>query len=449
MKKFSKAVALLAAGALLFGGLFLSCSDDSSNEKNPQEETGGTTTGSDAGSGSSPATDDSGSTGEDETVELEEVAAGWTGTKDGTVTTTDADGNPTTWWYTFAGDDVQAKAGTKVTTTMTVTDHNGANWNVGPAVILRKADKTEYLVVRPDNYGWGTAYSEDIIRDNNYAWTQITGTENWIMDGNAAGGNAWFKGATLKITVANNNGTVAIRYDYSKDSTTYYQSYTGIAADATDTYVNLCFDGCVATFASSSSGGSGSTAQITASASWTFGDMGDIAIEGVDASTALTSADALASAETKYTTFGAANAKFSLKSDVSYPASTGSGSLTVKSLGSNDAPIQYNKYEPTTQKGSGSAGCLTLKEDALYIASVQGPFKVTVAKGATSGADPTDGRTVYVKINGKKADSTTDIPGTNGTGASDWTYSYTGTDIVSVTIGSSNFARIYDVKITK
>ena len=67
MKKTGKIAALLAAGALLFGGLFLSCSDDDGGDGNTDSKQEGVVDNSDTGSGSEKANEDD-STGDTGTV---------------------------------------------------------------------------------------------------------------------------------------------------------------------------------------------------------------------------------------------------------------------------------------------------------------------------------------------------------------------------------------------
>ena len=64
--------------------------------------------------------------------------------------------NTTPWWTAFSDD---IKIGPKETFVSTFTNYtNGkANWN-NFLVGLRRADKSEYAVVRADNFGWGAGY---------------------------------------------------------------------------------------------------------------------------------------------------------------------------------------------------------------------------------------------------------------------------------------------------
>ncbi len=191
-------------------------------------------------------------------------------------------------------------------------------------------------------------------------------------------------------------------------------------------------------------------------AQWTFSDLGALAIEGAAADSAFSDETALKSSATAYTTFSAAkDKKYSIKSDVDYPASKGSLLAKIKSLGSSGKPIQYNKYEASTScavKGA-SAGALQIQDTAFEIPSVQGPFKIKICYSANS-SKKDDGRYAFININGKESDSTAASAESpledKGT---EFEASYTGSDAVPVLIGSAGpgtpFIRLYDVMVLK
>ncbi len=62
----------------------------------------------------------------------------------------------TAWWTVFS-DDYTVAAGESKTLTMYCYSNNLQNFH-SPSTILRKADKTEYAVVRMDHFGWGNGY---------------------------------------------------------------------------------------------------------------------------------------------------------------------------------------------------------------------------------------------------------------------------------------------------
>jgi hypothetical protein len=102
---------------------------------------------------------------------------------------------------------------------MAVKSDNAGNWH-SPCVILRKADGTEYVVVRMDNYGWGGSYDETVK------------TCDWNWDTFQAN----IDGSQVDITVANDgNGTASIRYHVVyANGEEHFQFYGGLAVDSAD-----------------------------------------------------------------------------------------------------------------------------------------------------------------------------------------------------------------------
>ena len=137
--------------------------------------------------------------------------------------------NTTPWWTAFSDD---IKVGPKETFVSTFTNYtNGlTNWN-NFLVILRKADKTEYAIVRADNYGWGDGYG---------ACTPSGGQENW---------DAWraaMDGAKVTVYVTNNgDGTADVKsVMVGNDGVTYTQDYIGInTIDPDDFYFSFTCEG--------------------------------------------------------------------------------------------------------------------------------------------------------------------------------------------------------------
>ena len=191
--------------------------------------------------------------------------------------------------------------------------------------------------------------------------------------------------------------------------------------------------------------------------SWGFADLKNTEIQATK--TQYATAAELAAASTDFTTFGATSGKFSLKNDVTYASSR--LTMTIKALGADgNTPIYYNTYSATSAKDAlegSSAGCIDIADDAFAISKVTGPFTVTVKYSANSSANKTDGRYLYVKINGKEYVDATWYNSVNvETGKREFpaagstlTATYSGTDSVPVIIGQSGgYGRIYDVIIT-
>lgn len=135
--------------------------------------------------------------------------------------------NSTPWWTAFSDD---IKIGPKETFVSTFTNYtNGAaNWN-NFLVILRKADKGEYAVVRADNFGWGAGY-------DGIATATTEEGRDW------AAWAAAMDGAKVTTYVTNNgDGTADIKAVIEgNDGNIYTQDYTGIGnVDPNDFY--FCF----------------------------------------------------------------------------------------------------------------------------------------------------------------------------------------------------------------
>ncbi len=122
------------------------------------------------------------------------------------------------WWTVFS-EDFTVASGSSKTFTMYCYSDNLANWH-SPCVILRKADKTEYGVVRMDNFGWGTGYSA------------ATGTNDWNWDTFTSNQN----GSKVVIKVKNNgDNTADVFYTVTyANGETHFQNYVGIAIDSSD-----------------------------------------------------------------------------------------------------------------------------------------------------------------------------------------------------------------------
>jgi hypothetical protein len=167
-----------------------------------------------------------------------EVVVSYAGTS-GTVTTTvsvtlvkgigqvGATDFSSAWWTAFS-DDYPVASGSSKTITMYCYSDNLANYH-SPATILRKADKTEYAVVRMDNFGWGDGYST------------ATATSDWNWDTFALN----ISGSKIILTVKNNgNNTADVFYDVTyANGEKHFQEYTGITVDSADLNCALVIEG--------------------------------------------------------------------------------------------------------------------------------------------------------------------------------------------------------------
>jgi len=122
------------------------------------------------------------------------------------------------WWSVFTADYAVASGSSK-TITMYCYSDNLANWH-SPCTILRKTDKTEYGVVRMDNFGWGTGYNT-ATSSSDWTWGIFTSS---------------ISGSKIVITVTNNgNNTADILYNVTYASgETHFQKYAGVTVDSSD-----------------------------------------------------------------------------------------------------------------------------------------------------------------------------------------------------------------------
>lgn len=138
--------------------------------------------------------------------------------------------NSTAFWGAHS-DDFNVPAGQTKSITFTNYSSLSDNWN-NFVVILRKADLTEYAVVRADNYGWGTGYGACTPNGTQGDWA------TWL---------AGMNGAKVTVYVTNcGNGTADVQaVMVGTTSTISTQCYWGInTIDANDLNFALTVNGC-------------------------------------------------------------------------------------------------------------------------------------------------------------------------------------------------------------
>ncbi|MGQ1890063.1 hypothetical protein ACT29H_06440 [Thermophagus sp. OGC60D27] len=138
----------------------------------------------------------------------------------------------TAWWTEFS-DDYSVASGESKTLTMYCYSDNIENWH-SPSTILRKADMTEYGVVRMDNFGWGDGFSTATLT-NDWNWDVFTSNIN---------------GSKIVITITNNGDNTAdvlynVTYVYGE---AHFQSYEGITVDSSDLNCALVVEGAYIVF---------------------------------------------------------------------------------------------------------------------------------------------------------------------------------------------------------
>lgn len=138
--------------------------------------------------------------------------------------------NSTAFWGAHS-DDFNVPAGQTKSITFTNYSSLSDNWN-NFVVILRKADLTEYAVVRADNYGWGTGYGACTPNGTQGDWA------TWL---------AGMNGAKVTVYVTNcGDGTADVQaVMQGTDDAISPQCYWGInTIDANDLNFALTVDGC-------------------------------------------------------------------------------------------------------------------------------------------------------------------------------------------------------------
>ena len=126
------------------------------------------------------------------------------------------------WWTTFTPEFPVAAGESKVFE-MDLYSDNLANYH-SPCTIVRKADMTEYLVVREDHFGWGGSY-ESAVAESNWNWDYFAARLN---------------NSHVKITVTNNgDNTASIRYEVVDSAgEAHFQNYLNFPVDSAD--MNCC-----------------------------------------------------------------------------------------------------------------------------------------------------------------------------------------------------------------
>lgn len=138
--------------------------------------------------------------------------------------------NSTAFWGAHS-DDFNVPAGQTKSITFTNYSSLSDNWN-NFVVILRKADLTEYAVVRADNYGWSTGYGACTPNGTQGDWA------TWL---------AGMNGAKVTVYVTNcGDGTADVQaVMQGTDDAISTQCYWGInTIDANDLNFALTVDGC-------------------------------------------------------------------------------------------------------------------------------------------------------------------------------------------------------------
>ena len=151
-------------------------------------------------------------------------------------TTLGATDNSDAWWTSHLDADVKIESNKSYSTTFTNYTSGGNNWN-NYVVVLRKADKTEYAVMRSDDYCWGDAVGGNggpLITHSNSA------SDDW---------GAWLaqmNGTKVTVTVTNygDNTADVVAEVTGTEGMTSTQKYLGVPVESADLYLDFTTDGC-------------------------------------------------------------------------------------------------------------------------------------------------------------------------------------------------------------
>ena len=151
-------------------------------------------------------------------------------------TTLGATDNSDAWWTSHLDADIKIESNKSYSTTFTNYTSGGNNWN-NYVVVLRKADKTEYAVMRSDDYCWGDAVGGNggpLITHSNSA------SDDW------GGWLAQMNGAKVTVTVTNygDNTADVVAEVTGTEGLTSTQKYLGIPVESSDLYLDFTTDGC-------------------------------------------------------------------------------------------------------------------------------------------------------------------------------------------------------------
>ena len=151
-------------------------------------------------------------------------------------TTLGATDNSDAWWTSHLDADIKIESNKSYSTTFTNYTSGANNYN-NYVVVLRKADKTEYAVMRSDDYCWGDAVGGNggpLITHSNSA------SADW---------GAWLaqmNGAKVTVTVTNygDNTADVVAEVTCTEGLNSTQKYLGIPVESSDLYLDFTTDGC-------------------------------------------------------------------------------------------------------------------------------------------------------------------------------------------------------------
>lgn len=135
-------------------------------------------------------------------------------------------------WWTYFSDDMQVPPGKTHAVNFTNYSSQTSNWN-NWNIVLRQADKTEFGVMRSDNYGW--LYATNPIPSVRYSGGQADWA-TWL---------AAMNGAKCTVYITNSGDGLADVQAVMQgtDNQTYYQYYLGVPVNSGDLWFSFIIDG--------------------------------------------------------------------------------------------------------------------------------------------------------------------------------------------------------------
>ena len=150
-------------------------------------------------------------------------------------TTLGATDNSDAFWASHLDADIKLESNKSYTTSFTNYSSGANNYNNFYVVLRSKDKKTEYAVLRSDNYGWSTNYENGYSKCTNT--TTVPDWAEWLAVMNGAH-------VTVQVTNYGDNTADVVATMETTDGGSYVQKYIGIGVESADLYLDFTTDGC-------------------------------------------------------------------------------------------------------------------------------------------------------------------------------------------------------------
>ena len=150
-------------------------------------------------------------------------------------TTLGATDNSDAFWASHLDADIKLESNKSYTTSFTNYSSGANNYNNFYVVLRSKDKKTEYAVLRSDNYGWSTNYENGYSKCTNT--TTVPDWAEWLAVMNGAH-------VTVQVTNYGDNTADVVATMETTDGGSYVQKYVGIGVESADLYLDFTTDGC-------------------------------------------------------------------------------------------------------------------------------------------------------------------------------------------------------------